>query len=37
MIRQESGLERKSIVYFSVWEDVGVLQGELKMGKELKI
>ena len=31
MIRQESGHERKKLVYFSLWEDVGVLQGELKI------
>ena len=31
MITLENGLERKNIVYHSVWEDVGFLQGELKI------
>ena len=31
MIRLEEGLERKKMIYFSLFEDVGVLQGELKV------
>ena len=31
MIRLKNGCERKKIVYFSLCEDVGVLQGELKI------
>ena len=27
----ENGLERKKIVSFSLWDDVGFLQGELKI------
>ena len=30
MIRLENGIERKEIVCFSLWEDVGVLQDELE-------
>ena len=36
MIRLENGLERKSVVFFSLWHDMGVLQGGLKI-KELII
>ena len=31
VIRLENGLERKEIVYFSLSDEVGVLQGELKI------
>ena len=31
MIRLEYGLERNKVVYFSLWVDVGVFQGELKI------
>ena len=31
MTRLENGIERKKIGYLSVWEDVAVLQGELKI------
>ena len=31
MTKLENGLERKKIVYFSVCEDVGVLQEDLKI------
>ena len=35
MIRLANGLERKKIVYFSLLESVGVLQGDLKIKKGL--
>ena len=31
MIALDNGLERRRIVYFSLLEDVGVLQGELNI------
>ena len=31
MIRLENDVERKKTVYFSLWEDVGILQGEVKI------
>ena len=31
MNRLENGLVRKKVVYFSLWEDVGVFKGELKI------
>ena len=31
MIMVEISLERKITIYFPVWEDVGVLQGEFKI------
>ena len=30
MIRIGNGVERMKLVYFSLWEDIRVLQGELK-------
>ena len=31
MLRQENGLERKKKSLFYLWEDVGILQGKLKI------
>ena len=39
MMRLENGFEKKKVVYFSLWEDLGALQGELEVeqrAKELK-
>ena len=32
-----NGLERKKIVYFSFWEDIEILQGELKIKRSVNI
>ena len=36
MTKVENGLERKKIVYFSLWKDVGVMQGVLKIKQRAK-